>query len=184
MRQEQKKYTEIKISEKSEVINVSADALWKIVREFQNVSNWFSSIDHVTASGESKFEGAPYSERTCYVNLKGYSKVHEKLTLFDDNKRELAYELVEGAPGFLLFAGNHWTVSEAGPNQSLLSMNVTMRVKKFMGSLLGGQMKKTVLKNLPVALSELKIFAETGEVSEAKKARMEVLAKKKRKTAA
>lgn len=178
------KYTEIKISETSEVINVSADSLWKIVREFQDVGNWFSSIDYVTASGKSEFAGATYSDRTCYVNLRGYSKVHEKLTLFDDARRELAYELTEGAPGFLLFAGNHWSVSEAGPNQSVLKMEATMRLKKFIGTLLGGQMKKTVLKNLPLALSELKVFAETGEASEAKKARMEVLAKKRNKKVA
>lgn len=184
MKHAEKKYKEIKISQVSEVINVSADALWKIVRKFEDVGQWFSSIDYVTVSGASEFEGADYGERICYVNLKGYSKVREKLTLFDDTKRELAYELTEGAPGFLLFAGNHWTVSEAGPNHSVLKMEATLRLKKFAGSLFGGQMKKTVLKNLPIALNEIKIFAETGEVSTAKKERIRELEKKKRKRAA
>ncbi len=184
MKQAENKYREIKITQVSEVINVSADALWQIVRKFEDVGQWFTSIDYVTVSGKSEFEGASYSERTCYVNLKGYSKVHEKLTFFDDSKRELAYELTEGAPGFLLFAGNHWTVSEVDSRHSVLKMEATLRLKKFVGSLLGGPMKKTVLKNLPIALNELKIFAETGEVSAAKKARMAELERKKRKKAA
>lgn len=178
MAQKEKKYKEVQVTMSSDVIHVSADSLWRIVRQFDKVGEWFSSIDHAVVAGEPEFAGATCSERTCYVNLKGYSEVLEKLTLFDEEKRELAYELTEGGPGFLLFAGNHWTVSEVGPNQSVLTMHAQMHVKPFMGFLFGGKLKRTIEKSLPEALNELKIFAETGEVSEAKKARMALLKKK------
>jgi len=183
MAQIEAKYKEVNILKTSEVINVSADSLWKIVRQFDQVGVWFSSIDHAEGSGEPEFEGATCSERTCHVNLKGYSEVHEKLTLFDESKRELAYQFTGGGPGFLLFAENHWTVKEVGPNQSILKMEATMRLKKFMGWLLGGKLKKTIEKELPISLNELKIYAETGEVSEAKKARIVKMEKKKMKAA-
>lgn len=184
MAQTEKKYKEVNILKTSEVINISADSLWKIVRQFDQVGVWFSSIDHAEVSGEPEFEGATCSERTCYVNLRGYSEVHEKLTLFDDPKRELAYAFTGGGPSFLLFAGNHWSVSEVGPNQSVLTMEATMRLKRFAGFLFGGKLKRTIEKSLPESLNELKVYAETGEVSEAKKARIQALKKKKGRKAA
>ena len=113
------------------------------------------------------------------VNIKGYSEVHEKLTLFNEQKKELAYEFTGGGPSFLLFAENHWTVDSVGPNQSILKMVATIRLKKLMGALVGWKLQKTVKRELPISLDELKLFAETGELSEAKKARNAELAKLK-----
>ena len=169
----------------SDVINASADSLWAIARDFQGVALWSSNIDHIEGKGEPEFEGATCSERVCHVNnIGGYDKVVEKLTMFDDEKKELTYELTEGAPGFVLFAQNHWSVSVIGPNKSMIKMEVTMRLKKFAGFFLAGQMKKTVMKNVPMAIEELKLYAEKGEISDTKKARKEALAKKKKKKAA
>jgi len=184
MAQSETKYREVTISKQSEAIHVSADSLWKIVRQFDKVGEWFSSIDHAEGYGEPEFEGATCSERTCYVNLKGYSEVHEKLTLFDEEKRELAYEFTGGGPGFLLFAGNHWTVVEVGPNQSILKMEARMRLKPLAGFLFGGKLQRTIEKSLPESLNELKVYAETGEVSDAKKARVKELKKQKGNKAA
>ena len=81
-------------------------------------------------------------------------------------------------PNFILFAGNHWKVESIGPNQSILKMEATVRLKKFAGTLFGGKLKRTIEKELPISLDELKIYAETGEVSAAKKARLAELEKK------
>ncbi|NMH85918.1 SRPBCC family protein [Flavivirga algicola] len=178
MAQKKKKYKEINIIKASDTINVSADSLWNIVKKFDNVGVYFSGIDHAVGKGEPEFEGATCSERTCYVNLKGYSEIHEKLTLFDEEKRELAYELTSGAPSFMIFAGNHWTIKEISPNQCTLKMHASIRMKRFMGFLFGGKLKRTIEKQLPEALQELKVYAETGDVSQAKKERMVKLKKK------
>lgn len=180
MAQKGKKYKEVKVHKASPVIHVSADSLWNIVKEFDNVGVFFSGIDHAEGRGEPEFEGATCSERTCHVNLNGYSQVHEKLTQFDPQKRELAYEFTGGGPKFLLFAGNHWKVEEVGPNECILKMEATMHLKRFVGALFGGKLRKTIEKELPISLNELKLYAETGEVSEAKKERIKELEKKNR----
>lgn len=184
MLKEKKEYKEVKVFETSEVINVSADSLWNIVKQFDNVGEFFTGIDHAEGRGEPEFEGATCSERTCHVNLKGYSEVYEKLTLFEPETRELAYEFTGGGPGFLLFARNHWKIEEVGPNSCILKMEATMHLKKFAGTLFGGKLKRTIERELPISLQELKLYAETGEVSETKKARKAQLARKRKKKAA
>lgn len=185
MGQANKKFKEIKMIWTSEVIEVSADSLWRIVRDFQNISTWSSNVDHATGSGPAEFAGATCSERVCEVSgLGAYNRVVEKLTLFDEEQQELAYQLTEGAPGFVLYASNHWQVMDAGPGQSRVRMEVTMRLKPLAGFFLGGQMKKTVDKALAVAMEELKVYAERGELSPAKLERMLVLEKKLAKKAA
>ena len=103
MAQKEKKYKEVTVLATSKVIKVSADSLWNIVRKFDNVGEFFSGIDHADGRGEPQFEGATCSERTCHVNLKGYSQVHEKLTLFNEKKKELAYEFTGGGTQFHSF---------------------------------------------------------------------------------
>ncbi len=178
MAQSKKKYKEINITKESDIINVSADSLWNIIKQFDNVGVFFSGIDHAEGKGKPEFKGATCNERTCYVNLKGYSEIHEKLTQFNEEKKEFAYELIRGAPAFMVFAGNHWSIKEISPNQCTLKMDATIRMKRFMGFLFGGKMKRTIEKQLPETLQELKLYAETGEVSEAKKERMSELKKK------
>lgn len=184
MARDGKKYREVKVIKTSKVINVSADSLWNLVKEFDKVGEYLSGIDRTVGSGEPEFEGATCSNRTCHVNLKGYNEVHEKLTMFNPAKRELAYEFLGGGPPFLLFAGNHWTVTEIGPNQCKLNMEATMHLKKFAGFLFGGKLQKTIERELPISLDEIKLYAETGEISEAKKARNKELEEKQKKKAA
>ena len=92
--------------------------------------------------------------------------------MFKDDQKELAYELTEGAPGFVKLVKNHWKVHEISANQSTVEMNVTMNLSKFMGFFLGGAITKQMSKTVKLVQSELKIYAETGEVSEAKKAQI------------
>ena len=50
-----------------------------------------------------------------------------------------------------------------------------------MGFLFGGKMKRTIEKNLNIAFSELRHYAETGEASESKKTRILEFEKKQEK---
>lgn len=181
--QKTRKYKEISITKSSEVINVSAEKLWAIARDFGNVGVWTSTLNSSEGVGAPEFEGATYSERVCHTNIKGFSEVHEKLTMFNDANKELSYKVSHGLPGFVLLAQNHWTILEVGPNQSMVSMNSYMRLTKFMGFLLGGKMRKTALKALDTVLAELKIYAETGEVAETKKAQLKKQSRIKKKRA-
>lgn len=166
MAQKEKKYKVIETTLTSNIINVSADSLWAILREFDITAEWTSTLDHSEGAGEAQFEGTTCNERVCTANK---SKLVEKLIMFKDGQKELAYELTEGAPSFVKYAKNHWKVYEISSNQSVVEMDVTMHISKFMNFFLGRAITKQMTKTVGIVQSELKIYAETGEVSEAKK---------------
>lgn len=178
MAQKRENYKVIIKTLKSDTINVSVDSLWAILREFDKVGDWTSMLNHSEGYGNPEFEGVSCRGRVCETGSGGPGKVIEELTMFNDEKRELAYELTEGAPGFVKFAGNHWAAFAVGTNQSQVTMEVTMHLSKFMGFFLGGFIKKDMKKQVSVFLDELKLYAETGEISEAKKKQIEKMKKK------
>lgn len=169
-----KDYKEIKRRITSDTINVSADSLWAILREFDKVAEWTSTLKHSEGHGEAQLDGATCNKRECETNFRSNGKAVEELTLFSDEKKELAYELIEGAPGFVKYASNHWTVEAIGPNQSIVHMDIIMRLKKFQGFFLSKAIIKVMKKQVRIVQSELKIYAETGEVSEAKKKQLDL----------
>lgn len=159
---------------KSDVINVSADDLWKIVGTgFTDISNWSTGVDVSLGIGKAEIDGAARGGRFCELNAKGFDKISEKLTVFSNEKKEFAYDVVDGTPGFVLYINNYWQVASAGENQSTLEMTITMHLKTLMGFLMGGVFKKNLTKALESAVRDLKIYAETGEVSEQKRRRIE-----------
>jgi hypothetical protein len=162
----------------SEIINVSADSLWAICRQFDKTAEWTSTLNHSYGTGEPEHEGATCSSRTCETNIGKGNKVVEELTMFSDENKELSYNLTEGAPGFITLANNHWKVIKVGPNQAKIEMKVTMHMKRFAGFFLSGLIVKQMKKQVNVVQNELKIYAETGEVSEAKKKQIEKQKKK------
>jgi len=163
----------------SDIINVSADSLWAICREFDKNAEWTSTLNHSFGSGEPIHVGANCSTRTCETSFGKGGKVVEELTMFSDDKMELAYDQIEGAPGFITYAHNHWKVIEVGPNQSKLEMNVNIHMKKFAGFFLGRAIAKVMKKHVNIVLDEIKIYVETGDISEAKKKQIEKQKKKK-----
>ncbi|MBL4689820.1 MAG: SRPBCC family protein [Nannocystaceae bacterium] len=175
------KYKEIKLVRTSAPINVSADQLWGIVGlKFQHIGVWNRAIDDSTGSGESEHIGAPCGERSCDVAVSGYDTIEEKLTLYSDESREFAYKVLRGLPGFVLFAGNHWSVVAISPSQCSLKMEITMHVTRFTGTILGPMLKWSFIKSIKSAFEDLAVYAESGKVSGAKLARMAQLEKKKR----
>jgi ribosome-associated toxin RatA of RatAB toxin-antitoxin module len=160
-------------------INVSAEKLWDMVGNgFVDVYKWSSNVDHASGSGTAEFSGATCSERSCDVNVKGFSKIHEKLVEYDEKQMVLAYEVMEGMPGFVTKAVNQWTVVAIDENHSKLVMKAEFRSKGLMGSMMNGMMEKKMNQTLLTVLNDAKVFAETGMVSPAKRERMESLAKK------
>ena len=155
---------EFKISMTSEVIGVSADKLWSVIGPgFGEVGSWTSSVEKSIGIGKSEFVDAPCKERTCQVNISGFDQMTETLVNYDTTKRQLAYEVTEGVPGFVLLARNSWAIRSVGENQSVAEMNLTMRLKPVLGALLGGLLKRKALENIETYFIELKEYAETGK---------------------
>ncbi|MCO4772474.1 MAG: SRPBCC family protein [Deltaproteobacteria bacterium] len=160
----------------SEPIAVPAADLWDLLGPgFGEVGAWTTSVDRSHGAGEPQFEGAPFEERVCQVNISGYERMTERLTHYDESKRELAYVVGEGLPSFVLLAQNHWTIKALDANTSVAEMRCTLRLTPMMGMLVGALMKRKARSSVLEFLTEMKQYAETGEVSEAKKKRLSVL---------
>lgn len=166
--------------QKEITINVPAEELWQMVGpEFVEVYKWSSSVDHATGKGNSPFEGAVCDERFCDVNVKGFSKISEKLTHYDADRMDLIYAVNSGLPGFVTKAENNWTVVAIDDNHSKLVMKANFEVKGFMGFMMKGMMKGKLKKTLQTVLQDAKVYAETGQISEDKAKRIAQLKKKK-----
>ena len=173
-----KKYKEIKISLQSNAINVSTDELWQILGPgFEKAGEWSRAVDHSEGIGQAQFKGATCDTRACDINAKGFNKVTERLTYYDSEKQSLTYDIIEGTPGFVISTSSHWQVVSLDQNKAALQMTVTIQSKKFMGSLMGKSFKKSIMRLIPGVFEDLTIYAETGQISEAKKTRMAKLAK-------
>jgi len=165
--------------QKEIIIDVPAAELWEMIGPgFVDVYKWSSNVDHAVGSGSPEFDGAVCSKRTCDVNVKGFSKINETLTKYDANKKVLAYQVDEGMPGFVTKAVNKWTVMPVSDTQSKLVMHAEFGSKGLKGTLMNGMMKKKMEKTLDTVLIDAKIYAETGQISDAKRKRQEQLKKK------
>lgn len=170
--------------QKEMVINVPAEQLWEMVGPgFVDVYKWSSNVDHAEGKGQSEFTGAVCNERYCDVNVKGFSSLSEKLTQYDEKHMNLAYEVIDGMPGFVTKAANDWTVVRINDKQSKLVMKGEFRVKGLLGMMMNGMMEKKMNETLETVLNDAKVYAETGKISEAKEQRKLALQKKMKKAA-
>ncbi|PCJ65300.1 MAG: hypothetical protein COA58_10605 [Bacteroidetes bacterium] len=179
MGQKQRKYKEIRLVTTSEVINVSADSVWQIIGPgFQNVGGWLKGINHSEGLGSAKVKGATCNARTCEVDFPGFDEITEEILTYSDEKKEISYTATKGMPGFVVYNRNQWNIKVVGPNQCVATTDATMHLKRFMGSLFGRTMEKNFKKALKEIMTELKAYAETGEISETKKEQLAQLEKK------
>ena len=178
MEAKKKKRKIIEIS-KTETIHVSAEKLWDIAgNQFADAGKWATNVDHSTGNGAPEFSGATCSSRDCDLNAKGFNKISEKITSFDEENMEFSFDVVEGTPGFVTLASSHWKVNPITDSTSSVTITSHIEMKRFMGGLMGGMLRKNVNELLPTITNDLKVYAETGEISESKKARMAQLTKK------
>ena len=64
-------------------------------------------------------------------------------------------------------------------DKSALKMNLTMHLGKFMGAIMGGMFNRSLQKTFTVMFEDIKVYAETGDISKAKKERIAKLEQKK-----
>ena len=170
--------------QKEILIDVPASELWEMVGPgFVEVYKWSSNVDHAVGEGEGEFEGAVCSERFCDVNVKGFSKISEKLIKYDENEMNLAYQVQDGMPKFVTKALNDWTVIPVDANQSKLVMKAEFSAKGLMGAMMKGMMRKKMDQTLDTVLMDAKVYAETGNISESKRKRIAQLKGKQKKAA-
>ena len=170
------KRKEVKMS-KSVTVNVPANELWQIIGPgFTEAGKWSTAVDHSAGHGEGKFDGATCDTRSCDLSAKGFSSVNERITEYDASNRTMAFDVIEGMPGFVTYMNNRTVITDLGQGRSQAELQITMHMKPFLGGLLGGMLKKNLSNLIDSALDDLKVFAETGKPSGRKQARMKKLA--------
>lgn len=177
--EKQTKVKVIKQTKTSPLIAASADRLWEIIGPgFSEVSKWSRAVDHAETSGKAVFEGAACSNRACDLNASGFNKISETIIEYNENERRLGYTVDTGLPGFVVYMANNWQIVPVGQNQCRAEMTITMKLKPLMGAIMGPMFKMNVNKVLGEVIEDLRTYAETGEISEAKRRRMAQLARK------
>lgn len=97
----------------TKIINSSADDIWEILRELDNIDKYSSNIAKVVFTGNKGVGG----ERVCTApDGKGYFK--EKILGYDDNNRLLSYAVTEGVP--LKGLVNSMKIVDLGYQKSML----------------------------------------------------------------
>lgn len=154
---------------KSIYINVPVDELWKITAlDFGNISKWSAGVVESKANGEGN-HGAVCNERVCQPSYKGFKATTERFIDYDPKNYHFTYQIAQGLPSMVKYAQNKWIHQSKGTGTELM-MQVSMELKGIMGTLMQGVMKKNMGKILYQNLEELKVYAETGEQHERKKA--------------
>ena len=140
--------------EQKTTINVSADALWKIIgTDFADVKIWaVRMIDSRSGDDLGELGGR-------YVNTVEYGEATETLYLFDNEKRELAYSVNGNLPPVITDVTTAWRVEPDGENRSIV-------INTFEAKMLQPEMEEMIHGRLMAGLvplhEQLKHFAENG----------------------
>ena len=99
---------------------------------------------------------------------------HWASTIPASGPNPLAVTVPEGAasamPGFVTGAQNAWAVSELGAGRTQVSSTASARVTGLLGALAAPMLRIRFGRTVRPALDDLRLYAETGQVS-ARKAR-------------
>ncbi|MBI4940030.1 MAG: SRPBCC family protein [Actinobacteria bacterium] len=110
-------------------IPAPADEAWQLVgTRFGDIASWAAPI---VASSLDRDAAAAGAVRTCHVQgfgPMGDMVVRERLVAFDDARRSLTYDAVDGMPSFVRRATNRWTVTADGAQGCVVRSDVTMRL--------------------------------------------------------
>lgn len=175
----EKNETKIEVfqSKKEISINTSAVKLWEIIGPgFAEYYQWATIVDHSMGKGDAEINGAPHDERVCTVNGQGENKVTEKLFKYSDADMSLAYEATDGMHEMMNKATNEMTVVHLSDTISKIVVNMEWLVNGPLPEEMKQMMEGNLNMIVDTFLNDIKVFAETGEVSQPKQERLDELA--------
>ncbi|MEN1785863.1 MAG: SRPBCC family protein [Bacteroidota bacterium] len=155
--------------EQSIYINVPKDSLWKITAlAYEKIGDWSAGVKSSEGGSIGGFNGEIYTERVCVPGYKGFKKTSERIIDYQPEEYLFTYQIAEGLPNMVKYATNTWTHEEER-NGTRITMQASMELQGFIGTIMKGPMKRKMSKILRENLEELKVYAETGELHERKK---------------
>jgi len=158
----------------SVVINTNADKAWDIVGpNFLKISDWGRGINKSweNVSILKRIEDAPAAGRYC--DVKGFGKFDERIIHYSSDSREISWSAAgKKLPNFLTGSQNVISVEEIDENSCRVHTNITGNLGGLGGFLMGPMMKANFTKVITGFLTDWKVYAETGKVSEVKQAEL------------
>ena len=154
---------------KSATVNVNADRLWSILGDdFDKVGEWARGVDSSAPNTDAAIpEGASVGGRVC--EAPGFGTINETFTSFDPTERSYAFEATASKiPSFVRNLTNHTLVKPLGPERSEVQLKITADTPGIRGALVKPMMTRKFSRGLDEILEDLKIFAETGQISSQK----------------
>ena len=156
-------------------LDASSEHVWHILaNRFHDVGEW-ATIINVSERLKTQTGGAGVADRVCDTP-DGIFK--EQVTSFDEQARTFSYVAYEGLPGFVRKGGNTWGVRAVGRGKTEVHMCMEFDLNPIADVLMGWMLKRQMGKAADGVLADLKVYAETGEVSESKRAALAKHAKK------
>ena len=146
-------------------IAAPVDHVWDILaNRFHEVGTWAAAID-VSGALPRSSGGTSKNDRVCDTP-QGIFK--ERLTAFDEQARTFAYVAYEGLPGFVIEGGNTWWVKSLSNDRTEVKFRIKFDLKPVAGALMGWMLKRQMSKAADGVAADLKVYAETGKVSDDK----------------
>ena len=155
-------------------INAPADKVWEILgHQFANISEWTSVVVTSKALTANEIPEGSYqpaesasvpARQTTSINKGKSATLTEVVTAYSDEHRELTFYGV-GLPSFIAYASDKQSVISTGENECEVVFNVEIRLKGIF-KLFKGAAKKRFAANFKKVQNDLKIYAETGKVSQ------------------
>lgn len=145
-------------------VDAPADQVWSIlVDDFYTAHEWSSSITSITP--HDTVAGGRYCE------VPGFGTTDERITLLDREKMTLVYSIeASEVPHFVEDTENEWIVADIGGDRSRISSRVSATVTGNTADAVAPQLEQQMRATQGAVLADFKVFAETGEMSEAKAA--------------
>lgn len=153
---------------KTDTINTSAERVWEILSdEFTDISSWARNVVNSEAN-DSAETLAVGGGRVCEVP--GFGFTDERFTRYDEANKTFSFSVeAEKIPGFFKNMESTWKVVPTGPNKSVVSTKIAGNATGVMGALVGPMMKRKFNGTIDQVYEDLKVYAETGQVSDAKR---------------
>ena len=152
-------------------IDAQADKVWHIVGPgFGQVSEWATVVAESTLVGEGEHHEAPFTGRACTIAQTGFDHLTEEILSYEPSSFQLSYRASSGMPSIVDKAINTWSVTDDGRHGSVFTMDAEVDVSRrarFLRPVVGIYLRTFARRTS----KDLKIYAETGEVSSAKRLR-------------
>lgn len=155
-------------------INANIDHVWHILAEdFANSARWMSGVLHSEAHQNGNMENTSCQGRVCVLDNKpGGLKAEENILTYDKTQYKLVFEVIpHKEKGIQLpVKKNTNTVVLNQINNDLTKVSWQCELDlKLIGKVLKPLLKLGFRKAFNDLLLDMKVFAETGQVSEKKR---------------